>query len=239
MVRMKRLRRAAQAVTIVLGVTWSLFGVLPHQSSALSPALSNAIEANAIEVRLVAQNFNVLADTQFRFTVGVPDADVRNQLEQDPSTTLRITAFAPLTTREQVRLISAGADPVGQLAVADLQLIQLSRTETNNYTAFLSTTARTNSLRLTKDGIYPIQISFVRSGEPISKLNTFVNFFNSSIETTRLPISIASTITVPQGSSLAIIGKDTPLYLEENRSITVTAAAINSIDVVASYETIS
>ena len=52
-------------------------------------------------------------------------------------------------------------------------------------------------------------------------------------------VSIASTITVPQASSLAIIGKDTPLYLEENRSITVTAAAINSIDVVASYETIS
>jgi hypothetical protein len=52
-------------------------------------------------------------------------------------------------------------------------------------------------------------------------------------------VSIASTITVPQGSSLAIIGKDTPLYLEENRSISVTAAAINSIDVVASYETIS
>ena len=52
-------------------------------------------------------------------------------------------------------------------------------------------------------------------------------------------VSIASTITVPQYSSLAIIGKDTPLYLEENRSISVTAAAINSIDVVASYETIS
>ena len=52
-------------------------------------------------------------------------------------------------------------------------------------------------------------------------------------------VSIASTITVPQASSLAIIGKDTPLYLEENRSISVTAAAINSIDVVASYETIS
>ena len=52
-------------------------------------------------------------------------------------------------------------------------------------------------------------------------------------------VSIASSITIPQASSLAIIGKDTPLYLEENRSITVTAAAINSIDVVASYETIS
>jgi hypothetical protein len=189
---MKRLRRAAQAVTIVLGVTWSLFAVLPQQTNASSEATTNPIE-----VRLVAQNFNVLADGQFRFTVDVPDAAVRNQLEQDPSTTLRITAFAPITTREQVRSIGAGADPVGQLAVADLSFIQLSRTETNTYTAFLSATARTNSLRLTKDGVYPIQISFVRAGEPISKLNTFVNFFSSSIETTRLPISIASTITTP------------------------------------------
>jgi hypothetical protein len=148
-------------------------------------------------VRLVAQNFNVLAGTQFRFTIGVPDTAVRNQLEQDTTTTLRITAFAPVVTREQVRSITAGADPVGQLAVADLQLIQLARTETNNYTAFLSTTARTNSLRLTKDGVYPIQISFTQNGQPVSKLTTFVNFFNSTIETARLPIAIASTVTTP------------------------------------------
>ena len=189
---MDRLRRAGMAVIIVLGVTWSFLGVFPRPTSALRPTATNSVD-----VRLVAQNFNVLADTQFRFTVGVPDAAVRTQLEQDPTTTLRITAFAPVTTREQVRSISAGTDPVGQLVVADLKLIQLSRTETNNYTAFLSTTGRTNSLRLTKDGVYPIQISFVRNGEPISKLNTFVNFFKSSIETSRLPISIASTITTP------------------------------------------
>ena len=189
---MDRLRRAAKAVIIVLGVTWSLLGVLPHQVRALNPALTNSLD-----VRLVAQNFNVLAGTQFRFTVGVPDATIRNQLEQDPTTTLRITAFAPVTTREQVRSIATGIEPVGQIAVADLKLIQLARTDINNYTAFLSTTARTNSLRLTKDGVYPIQISFVRDGQPISKLNTFVNFFNSSIETTRLPIAIASTITTP------------------------------------------
>jgi hypothetical protein len=96
-----------------------------------------------------------------------------------------------------VRLISAGTDPVGQLAVADLKLTQVARTATNDYTALLSTTARTNSLRLTKDGVYPIQISFVRDGEPVSKLNTFVNFFNSPIATSRLPVSIASMITAP------------------------------------------
>ena len=189
---MDRLRRASGALLIVLGATCSLLGVLPHQTRA-----ANAAVVTPIDVRLVAQNFNVLAGTQFRFTIGVPDTAVRNQLEQDTTTTLRITAFAPVVTREQVRSIAAGADPVGQLAVADLQLIQLARTETNNYTAFLSTTARTNSLRLTKDGVYPIQISFTQNGQPVSKLTTFVNFFSSTIETARLPIAIASTVTTP------------------------------------------
>jgi len=189
---MDRLRRASGAVLIVLGLTCSFLGVLPHQTRA-----ANASVVAPFDVRLVAQNFNVLAGTQFRFTVGIPDTAVRNRLEQDTTTTLRITAFAPVITREQVRSITTGAEPVGQLAVADLQLIQLARTETNNYTAFLSTTARTNSLRLTKDGVYPIQISFMQNGQPVSKLTTFVNFFNSIIETARLPIAIASTATTP------------------------------------------
>jgi len=189
---MDRLRRTWGALIILLSVTLSMLGVFPHPVNALSPAITKSVD-----VRLVAQNFNVLAGTQFRFTVGVPDEVIRNQLEQDPTTTLRITAFASITTREQVRSIAAGVEPVGQLAVADLRLIQLARTETNNYTAFLSTTARTNSLRLTKDGVYPIQISFVRDGQPLSKLNTFVNFFNSSIETSRLSVAIASTVTTP------------------------------------------
>ena len=68
MLKMQRLRRTGKAVIIVLGATCSLMGVLPHQAGALSPALTNSLD-----VRLVAQNFNVLAGTQFRFTVGVPD----------------------------------------------------------------------------------------------------------------------------------------------------------------------
>ena len=52
-------------------------------------------------------------------------------------------------------------------------------------------------------------------------------------------VSIASSISIPSGSTLAIIGKDTPLYLEENRSIGAIAGTANAIDIVASYETIS
>lgn len=189
---MDRLRRVSSAVTIVLGVALSLSGLPTHQTSALGTET-----INLVDVRLVAQNFNVLAGTQFRFTVDVLDATVRNQLEQDPTTTLRITVFAPVTTREQVRSITEGAEPVRELAVADLRLIQLAQTETNNFTAFLSSTARTNSLLLKDDGVYPIQISFMRDGQPVSKLNTFVNFYNSSTETSRLPIAIASKVTTP------------------------------------------
>ena len=36
-------------------------------------------------------------------------------------------------------------------------------------------------------------------------------------------IALANTITVPTGASLVIIGKDNPIYLEENRSLTAQA----------------
>lgn len=52
-------------------------------------------------------------------------------------------------------------------------------------------------------------------------------------------VSIGTTIVVPSGSTLALIGKDTPLYLEEDRSIIAQAGTANSIDILASYEIIS
>lgn len=52
-------------------------------------------------------------------------------------------------------------------------------------------------------------------------------------------VSIGTTISVPAGSTLALIGKDTPIYIEEDRSIAAQAGTANSIDILASYETIS
>lgn len=51
--------------------------------------------------------------------------------------------------------------------------------------------------------------------------------------------AIASAISVPAGSSIVILGKDTPLYLEENMSIGVLASASGDLVAVASYEIIS
>jgi hypothetical protein len=52
-------------------------------------------------------------------------------------------------------------------------------------------------------------------------------------------IALANTITVPTGASLVIIGKDNPIYLEEDRSLTAQASAADNIAIVCSYEEIS
>ena len=52
-------------------------------------------------------------------------------------------------------------------------------------------------------------------------------------------IALANTITVPADASLVIIGKDNPIYLEENRSLTAQASAADNIAIVCSYEDIS
>jgi len=52
-------------------------------------------------------------------------------------------------------------------------------------------------------------------------------------------IAFANTITVPADASLVIIGKDNPIYLEENRSLTAQTSAASDISIVCSYEDIS
>lgn len=51
--------------------------------------------------------------------------------------------------------------------------------------------------------------------------------------------ALASTVAVTQDSTLVALDKASSIYLEENRSITVTASAANDLDVVCSYEEIS
>ena len=50
---------------------------------------------------------------------------------------------------------------------------------------------------------------------------------------------IAHTITVPADSTFAPLGRDIPLWLEEDRRITVQASASGDISVILSYEEIS
>lgn len=52
-------------------------------------------------------------------------------------------------------------------------------------------------------------------------------------------VPIANTIAVPADASLVIIGKDNPIYLEENRSLSVQSSVAGRLAIICSYEEIS
>lgn len=62
-----------------------------------------------------------------------------------------------------------------------------------------------------------------------------VYFYDSNV-TARY--ALAYTVTVPADSSLVIVGKDNPIYLEENDQIEGGASATGDIDIIISYEEI-
>ena len=69
-----------------------------------------------------------------------------------------------------------------------------------------------------------------------------VNQYNSASQFTgaAATVSLASTMTVPTFSSLAVIDKTNSIYLQENEQLAVIAQSnAGSLDVVCSYEEIS
>lgn len=51
--------------------------------------------------------------------------------------------------------------------------------------------------------------------------------------------SLANSIVVPYQSSIVLLAKDSPIYLNENMSISAAASAADDVDIVCSYEEIS
>jgi hypothetical protein len=50
---------------------------------------------------------------------------------------------------------------------------------------------------------------------------------------------LVSNLTIPVGASVIVVGRENPLWIEEDRAIACTASAANVLTVVASYEQIS
>jgi hypothetical protein len=105
-------------------------------------------------------------------------------------------------------------------------------------------------------GITSVATSFVSnaaSSNKVFKINTLVGVNTDGSVAANITVKwhqaanagvgnsvpIANTITVPPDSSLVIIGKDNPIYLEENRSLSVQASVAGRLAVICSYEDIS
>ena len=63
--------------------------------------------------------------------------------------------------------------------------------------------------------------------------DTTVKFYDDSAST---PYTLAATITVPADSTLIVLGKDAPIYLEEGDKIRGGASAASDLEIIISYE---
>ena len=50
---------------------------------------------------------------------------------------------------------------------------------------------------------------------------------------------VCKDLTIPVGSSIALLGKDTPIYMEENTSLTAYSDTASGVDIITSYEIIT
>lgn len=101
--------------------------------------------------------------------------------------------------------------------------------------AALGLTATTDILTCSANKVLKINTIILSNVDGTNNADATVYFYDSDV-TTRY--ALAYTVTVPADSSLVIVGKDNPIYLEENDQIEAGASATGDINIIISYEEI-
>ena len=99
--------------------------------------------------------------------------------------------------------------------------------------ATLSTGSNTDILECPSNKLIKINSIIVANIDGTSSADVTVSFYDSSA-TARY--KIASTVAVPADSTLVVIGKDSPIYLEESDQIEANASANSDLEMIISYE---
>tara|TARA_B100000287_G_C20615456_1_gene773829 strand:+ start:1251 stop:1619 length:369 start_codon:yes stop_codon:yes gene_type:complete len=99
--------------------------------------------------------------------------------------------------------------------------------------AALDTTTTTSLLANSASSgkVYKVNSIIVANVDGTSAADVTVSFYNGSTD-----FHLAKTVTVPADSTLIVLGKDSPIYLEENHSIRGGASANSDLEIVISYE---
>ena len=101
------------------------------------------------------------------------------------------------------------------------------------YGAALDTSTTTSLLAnaASSDDLYKINSIIVSNVDGSSAADVTVSWYNGSTD-----FHLEKTVTVPADSTLIVLGKDSPIYLEENHSIRGGASANSDLEIVISYE---
>ena len=99
--------------------------------------------------------------------------------------------------------------------------------------ANLGTTVTSDVLTCPSNKVLKINSIIVSNIDGTNSANVSVYFYDDSA-TARY--SIATTVAVPADSTLVVVGKDSPIYLEESDQIEAGASATNDLAIIISYE---
>ena len=97
----------------------------------------------------------------------------------------------------------------------------------------LTTTTTAGILTCASDKVLKVNSIIVANIDGSNSADVTVSFFDNSQSGTFL---LASTVTVPADSTLVVVGKDSPIYLEESDEIRGGASANGDLEVIVSYE---
>jgi hypothetical protein len=99
--------------------------------------------------------------------------------------------------------------------------------ETTSVVGILTNSASSNKV---------LKINHLRVTNNSSSSSSFNVFY---LDASSTPIGIASNFTIPVGSSIVVIDKDSTTYVEENCSIRVSVANTARLTALVSYEELS
>ena len=99
--------------------------------------------------------------------------------------------------------------------------------------AALDTTLTTSVLSnsASSDKVLKLNSIIVANKDGSSSASATISWYNGTTD-----FYLANLVAVPAGASLIVLGKDAPIYLEENQSIRGGASANGDLDIIISYE---
>jgi len=96
------------------------------------------------------------------------------------------------------------------------------------------TTSNADQVVCPTDKLIKINSIIVSNVDGTDAADVSVNFVDSS--SGNLVLHLAKTVQVPADSTLVVLGKDSPIYLEEGDKIQALASAAGDLEIIISYE---
>jgi hypothetical protein len=99
--------------------------------------------------------------------------------------------------------------------------------------ALLGTSANTDILTCPSDKVLKINSIIVANVDGVNNADVTVHFYDNSAAAR---YNLAHTVVVPADTTLVVLGKDSPIYLEESDHIEASASVASDLEMVISYE---